>query len=135
MRKKSIVAIVIIIIVVILFLAIWVPNFTMLVRRFNLTKRSLEIVKPYEETAFEYVVKETNAVERYGYGKELDLKCDMRRIDYINDQDAHFTNLDEFENEVNTLEIYVSVNNRATCVVCFEKDEDGHLVITKHFWE
>ena len=47
----------------------------------------------------------------------------------------NYSNIIEFEAKVKVLELYVEVNDRATCVVCFEKDEEGHLVITKHFWE
>ena len=135
MEKKCSGKKVILIIVIAFFLGMSFPNFLLSMQRINLAKKTDEIIKPFEDAAFEYVLNETNAVERYGYGKTPNLQCNMSRIDLINDRYADYSNLEEFEREVNTLELCVEVNNRATCVVCFEKDEDGHLVITKHFWE
>ena len=125
--------------IILLIIAIWlilgIPGFVFVMQRIMLTHKSLEYIKPYEEMAIQYVKTETNAAERYGYTGTLELNCNMRMIDYKEDN-AKYNTIEEFENSVVSMEIYVDVNERATCVVVFELDEqDNKLKITRHFWE
>ena len=125
-------------IVIIVILVLFVLNIPMMIqvtKLLRLTNKTSYYVKPFVEQAIEYVKTETNASERYGYGEELELTIKKRVLDYYDDKNAKFSNSDEFQLATKYMEIYIDVNDRATCVVVFEGDSEGKLEITKYFWE
>ena len=52
---------VILIIVIAFFLGMSFPNFLLSMQRINLAKKTDEIIKPFEDAAFEYVLNETTS--------------------------------------------------------------------------
>ena len=130
-KKKATVAIVVI--AVLLLLSI--PTFIRALDMARLTHRSLQYAEPFVDLALTYVQEETDAAERYGYGEPLTLRCTKRVTDFYEDDKATFSSADEFQSALRYLEIYIDVNDRATCVIVFEPNEQKKLEITKYFWE
>jgi len=91
-----------------------------------------EYMQPFEEQAIEYIKAQPDVIEKFG--ENLELEC-IHRVIIEKDEDDTYSSAEDFERKIEALEIYLSANNEANCVVVFRKNSENRLVISDYFWE
>ena len=87
---------------------------------------------PFETLAIEYVQEQTDVIQKFG--TDMEIECVHRVLTLYDGYDKHIF-YDDYEKVVEILEIHLMVNDKDTCIVVFESNDEKRLVIDHYYWK